>query len=172
MQLLSHTKKLNDLGQYVGYACKVRNSAGKEVNVLADLPEHLSENGLRAGAYRAVRIQEKAFAKGLVAKAEEIMADVDENPAETPEEIPASESTPVKVDPMARAKEIMEEIAEKSKSIKDMNFFELKAYAKSQGIKVTKKTKKVQIIKELGKLEKAPVGDSDGGSEQSGRINE
>ncbi len=175
MQLLSHTKKLDDEGQYVGYACQVRTKDGKKVSILADLPEHLSEHALRAGAYRAVRMQEKAFTRELVKKAEAIMV---KKATMTPEEIPANysagESTPAprKVDPIVRAKEIMKEIAEKPKSIEGMNFFELKAYAKGQGIEVTKKTKKAEILTALGKLEKAPVGDSDGGSEQSGRINE
>ncbi len=165
MQLLSHTKKLDDEGQYVGYACRVRTKDGKKISILADLPEHLSEHALRAGAYRAVRMREKAFTRELVKKAEAIMVE-----KATIEEIPASggktaEEPPRKVDPMVRAKEIMKEITERPKSIEGMNFFELKAYAKGQGIEVTKKTKKVEILTALGKLEKAPVGDSDGGSE-------
>ncbi len=113
-------------GGYGGYQCIVVDDQGNKHSVVAMPREHSGKKMIYIAAYEALKDEAIAEKESMMEKAEKIMKGV---------KPPASKKTP--------------STFEDEPDVSHMRFFELKAYAKERGIKITKKTKKKDILAAL-----------------------
>lgn len=120
-------------GSYTGYNCIIVDDNGKKHGVLALPREHAGRRDIHSAAFAALKNDAIAEKESMLVRAEEIMKEV--RAEKDAPEISKGE-TPEDQEPDYRG----------------MKFFELKAYAHKQGVEVTKKTKKKDILAALEKI--------------------
>ena len=138
MYIESFSRKVLPGGGYGGYDVIIVDDDGKKHGVTALPRDHAGKNAIHQSAYAALNKEAVAQQKATIERAAEIMQQVREQ-KEAEEKIDAKKEEPPQQE-------------EKSVDVSSMKFFELKAHAKSLGVKVTKKSKKAGILKALEKL--------------------
>ena len=153
MYIESFSRKVLPGGGYGGYDVIIVGDDGKKHGVLAFPREHAGKNAIHSAAYAALSKAAVAQQKATIDKAAEIMQQIEEQKEaerlaseedRTPEEMPETEEPP-------------EKTIEKPADLSGMKYFELRAYAKERGVKVTKKSKKKDLLTALEKLSEQTI---------------